>query len=144
MQINLMPDLSLLAVMAIFWVNYLVVKRFFLVPINRVIEEREHEAKSAEKVYEESLARFNEETAKMEEQLHVAKREAGSVRDRYRAEAAGYRTDVVNRTSTDAKSMVAEAASTLERAVKEARDKIVRESESLARLAAERILGRAV
>ena len=43
MQISLMPDLSLLAVMVIFIMNYLVVRKFFLEPINRVMEEREHE-----------------------------------------------------------------------------------------------------
>jgi len=144
MQINLMPDWSLLWIMVIFWLNYIVVRRFFLEPINRVIEEREHESKTAETLYEESLARFNEATAKMEEQLHIAKREAGSVRDRYRAEAATFRNDVVGRTSTEAKSMVADAAERLERAVTEARDRIVHDSESLARLAAERILGRTV
>lgn len=144
MQINLMPDLSLVAVMVIFWINYFVVKRFFLVPINAVIEEREHEAKTAERLHEEALAKFNDATAKMEEQLHIAKREAGTVREQYRGEAASYRNDVVTRTTNEAKSVVAEAASRLERDVKEARDTIVREAESLARLAAERILGRAV
>lgn len=144
MQINLTPDPSLLAIMVIFILNYLVVRKFFLEPVNRVIEERETETKTAERLYEESLARFNEATSRMEEQLHVARREATSVRDRYRAEAGAYRTQAIEKTHNDANAIVSEADAKLTSDVKVAREKIVHESEQLARLAAERILGRAV
>jgi F-type H+-transporting ATPase subunit b len=144
MQINLAPDWSLLAIVAIFILNYLVVRKFFFQPINEVLETRARETKSAEQVYEESLARFNEATSRMEEQLHIAKREAGSIRDRFRAEAGAYRAETVNRTQTEARAQLAEATSRLDADVKEARETIQRDSESLARTAAERILGRAV
>lgn len=144
MQIDLTPNPSLLAVLAIFLVNYFVVKTFFLKPINQVLESRELETKSAEKLYEDALIRFNEATAQMETQLHGAKREAALVRDRFRGEAAAYRQEVVDRTGGQAKQIVAEADTTLQSDVTEAREKIARESDSLARLAAERILGRVV
>src|SRR5256886_9322512 len=79
MQINLTPDYSLLAILVIFIVNYFVVKTFFLRPINNVLEQREHETRTASEIYEQSLARFSEATARMEEQLHVAKREAAAL-----------------------------------------------------------------
>jgi F-type H+-transporting ATPase subunit b len=144
MQINIAPDKSLLAIMVIFILNYLVVKRFFLRPIAEVIEQRETERKTAEKVHEEALARFNEATAQMETQLHLAKREASNVRDRYRSEAGAHRSKVLERTQGDAKKIVGEAEAKLSTDVTVAREKIARESEALARLAAERILGRAV
>lgn len=144
MQINIIPDLSLLAILAIFMINYLVVRRFFIKPINDVLESREAETKSAEKLYEEALARFNDATAQMEVQLHTAKREAAQVRDRFRHEAGTHRQQVVERTSAEAKQIVSDADANLQRDVKDARDQIVRESDSLARLAAERLLGRAV
>ena len=144
MQIKLAPDLSLLAIIAIFIVNYLVVRKFFLQPINQILEERETENRTAEKLYEEAMSRFNEATTKMETQLHIAKREASSVRDRYRAEAGTHRNQVLERTQGEAKTVVADADKKLTADVSVAREKIVRESESLARLAAERILGRAV
>ena len=144
MQIKLAPDLSLLAIIAIFIVNYLVVRKFFFQPINQIIEERETESRTAEKLYEEAMSRFNDATTKMEAQLHDVKREASSVRDRYRTEAGAHRNQVLERTQGEAKSVVAEADQKLSSDVKVAREKIVRESESLARLAAERILGRAV
>jgi F-type H+-transporting ATPase subunit b len=144
MQIKLAPDLSLLAIMVIFIINYLVVRRFFLKPINEVLEARETETRSAEKLYEDAMARFNEATAKTEAQLHAAKREAAQLRDRFRGEAGAYRQQVVERTNNDARGIVAEADAQLGQDVAVAREKIVSESDALARLAAERILGRAV
>lgn len=144
MQINLTPDLSLLAIMAIFIVNYFVVTRLFLKPINEVLQSREHETKSALKIYEESMARFNEATSQMEEKLHIARREASAVRDRFRAEAAQHRASLVEKTSTEAQAMVSDADQRLTSDVETARKRIVTDSEALAKLAAERILGRAV
>ncbi len=142
MQIKLAPDLSLLAIMAIFVINYLVVRKFFFHPLNQIIEDRETESRDAEKLYETAMMRFNEATARMESQLHVARREATSVRDRYRADAAVRRNQVLERTHDEAKKVVDEAEAKLTGDVDVARDKISRGSETLARLAAERILGR--
>ena len=144
MQINLAPDLSLLAIMAIFIANYWIVRTFFLRPINEVLEARETETKSAEKLYEDALARFNEATAQTEAQLHTAKREAAQVRDRFRGEAGTYRQTLVEKTNVEARGIVAEADQKLSGDVVAARSRIVAESDALARLAAERILGRAV
>jgi F0F1-type ATP synthase membrane subunit b/b' len=60
MQINLTPDLSLLAIMVIFIMNYLIVRRFFLQPVNDILEARETETRSAENLYEDARARFAE------------------------------------------------------------------------------------
>jgi F-type H+-transporting ATPase subunit b len=144
MQINLAPDLSLLAIMGIFFLNYMVVRKFFLRPINEVLEVRETEIRTAEKLHEDALARFNDAAAQMEVQLHTAKREASQLRDRFRGEAGSYRQQVVDRTGGEAKQIVAEADAKLQQDVAVARETINRESEALARLAAERILGRAV
>lgn len=144
MQINLAPDLSLLAIIVIFILNYMVVRRFFLRPINDVLEERESETKSAEKLYEDALARFSEATSQTEAQLQSAKRAAAGVREQHRGEAAAYRQQVVERTNAEAREIVAEADQKLAGDVAVARERIVRESDALARLAAERILGRAV
>lgn len=144
MQIDLAPDASLLAILVIFVLNYLVVRTFFIKPINQVLESRESETKSAEKLYEDALARFNDATSQMETQLHTAKREAAQVRERFRQDAGAHRQQVVDRTSGEAKQIVTDADASLQRDVKVARETIVSQSDSLARLAAERILGRAV
>ena len=144
MQISLTPDYSLLAIMVIFIINYFVVSKFFIKPINGVLESREAEARAANEIYESAMARFSEETARMEEQLHVAKRDAAALREKFRADAAAHRASVVDKTAGEAKSIVSDADASLTRAAAEARETIKRESDALARLAAERILGRAV
>ena len=144
MQIELMPDLSLLAIMGIFILNYLVVRKFFLQPVNAILESRDSEQRSAEELYESALARFNEATSQMEAQLHTAKREAAKVRDQHRAEAAAHRQQLVDRTSAEGKQIVGEADDRLKQDVAEARTKITSEADNLARIAAQRILGRAV
>ena len=130
--------------MVIFIMNYLIVRKFFLQPINGILEARETETRSAEQVYEEALARFSEATAQTEAQLHAAKRDAAQLRERFRGEAGAYRQQVVDKTSAEARQIVGEADERLSKDVETAREQIVRESESLARMAAERILGRAV
>jgi F0F1-type ATP synthase, subunit b len=144
MQISLTPDYSLLAIMVIFIMNYLIVTRFFLRPVNQVIEARESEVRSANDVYEQSLARFNEATALTETKLHAARHAAADVRDHFRRDAAAYRTAIVEKTHDEANAIVQEAGERLQADVVEARATIVRESEALARLAAERILGRTI
>jgi F-type H+-transporting ATPase subunit b len=144
MQISLTPDYSLLAIMVIFIINYFVVSKFFIKPINAVLESRAAETRTANEVYEQAMTRFSEETSRMEEQLHVAKRDAAAVREKFRAEAAAHRASMIERTSTESKKIVSDADASLSSAASEAREKIKRESEALARLAAERILGRAV
>lgn len=144
MQINLTPDPSLLAIMVIFILNYLVVRTFFLKPINDVIEAREHERTTAEKLYEESLAKFNDATSQMETQVHAARKEAGALRDKFRAEAASHRGQLVEKTQGEAKQIVGAAEEKLSQEVKVAREKIAGQSEQLAKLAAERILGRPI
>ena len=144
MQINLAPDPSLLAIMVIFLLNYLVVRRFFLQPVNEVLEARETETRTGEKLYADALARFNEATAEMEVQLHAAKREAGQLREKFRGEAAAFRQQVIEATSGEARQLVDEADGKLRGDVDVARNLIARESDALARLAAEKILGRTV
>ena len=144
MQINLFPDASLFAVMAIFIVNYFIVRRFLIKPVNEVLEAREAEKKSADQLYEQAMARFNEATSTMEVQLHGAKRDAAQVREQFRGEATVHRNRVIETTQKEAMKIVSDADQKLSREVDEARETIKRESESLARAAAERILGRAV
>lgn len=144
MQINLVPDLSLLAVMAIFVVEYFVVKIFFLKPINDVLEARETEVRTAQELHEKALAEFNEATAQIEARLHDTRRDAAQLREKFRSEAGAHRATMIERTTTDAKNLVNEADERLSEDVKEAREKLQRDAESLARLAAEKILGRRV
>lgn len=141
---NLAPDGSLLIVMLIFIVNYFVVKRFLVQPVNRVLSERESEIRSADTLYEEALTRFNEATDAFEERLQQTRKEGAVVRERLRTEASAHRATMIEKARREAEVIVEEAVSSLQSDVTAAREFIVRDSEQLARLAAERILGRKV
>lgn len=142
MQINLKPDWSLLAIMAIFIANYFVVRFFFLRPVNRLLIERKQEIQSSEALYEESMSRFHEATTEMEARLAEARRRGGDVREARRAEAAAERNTLLAGTRSTAEEITAKAETELRAEAGTARERIVRDSEALARLAAEKILGR--
>jgi F0F1-type ATP synthase membrane subunit b/b' len=142
MQINLTPDYSLLVILVIFLANYWVVRTFFFRPINGILNERDGEIRGAEKVYEESLALFNEAAAEMEEQLKKAKKEGGDLREKQRAEASARRGELLAVTRSKAEELIAAAETELRSEVEKAREKITRDSAALARTAAERIVGR--
>jgi F-type H+-transporting ATPase subunit b len=144
MQINLVPDLSLLAVMAIFVVEYFIVKRFFLKPINDVLESRETEARTSQQLHEKALEQLSEATNQIEARLRETRRGAAQLRDQFRTEAGAHRASLVERTTTEGKRIVTEAEQRLASDVKEAREKLQRDAEALARFAAEKILGRRV
>lgn len=141
---NLFPDETLLIIAVLFLINYWIVRTFFLKPINQILIERETEIGSAQRLYEEALARFKEATSGVEARLHEARREGSAVRESHRVEAVTHRAGVIERTRSEAERIVGQAASRIESEVRSARETIVRESEALARFAAERILGRKV
>jgi len=141
---QLLPDLSLLAILVAFLLNYWIVRTFFFKPINRILTEREEEIGSSQRRYEESLARFNAAVSEIEANLHQARRDGATVREARRSEAVTHRASLIERTRHEAERIVTEATSRLNQDVAAARERIVRESESLARMAAERIVGRKI
>ena len=144
MQINLTPDWSLVAIMAIFIANYFVVRRFFFKPINDLLLERERDVRSAAAVHEEAMSRFHEATSEMEARVQESRRKAAAIREGHRAEAATVRNQLLEQTRGEAEGSIAAAEAELKSSVSTARERIVREADQLARLAAEKILGRTV
>jgi F0F1-type ATP synthase membrane subunit b/b' len=142
MQINLTPDWSLLAIMAIFIANYFVVRHFFLRPVNRLLIERQQEIQSSEALFEESMSRFHEATSEMEARLAEARKRGAEMREALRGEAAATRNQLLETTRKTAEQASAKAEAELRAETTAARERIVRESDALARLAAEKILGR--
>jgi F0F1-type ATP synthase membrane subunit b/b' len=80
----------------------------------------------------------------MEVKVGDAKKRGSAIREALRAEATASRNASLSTTRDEADGIVAKAEGELATAVSAARQKIETESESLARLAAERILGRAL
>ncbi len=141
---SIFPDSTLLIIVVLFFINYLIVRTFFLRPINRILTERESEIGSAQKRYEEALAQFDQATSGIEAKLHQARREASNVRESRRVAAVTHRQQLIERTRAEAEKTVVQATSTLKKDVAGARETIVRDAEALARSAVERIIGRKI
>lgn len=144
MQIDLVPDFSLLVIAIIFLLNYLVVRSFLFKPINRILSERDDEISSANRRHQDALTRYDAAIAQIEAKLQHARREGSTAREKRRAEAVQHRAGLIEKTRGEAERIVAEASQRLSGEVASAREKIVNESETLARLAAERIVGRKI
>ncbi|MFA6957654.1 MAG: ATP synthase F0 subunit B [Thermoanaerobaculia bacterium] len=142
--LNLTPDKSLIAIMVIFFLEYLVLRKFFFQPVNRVMTEREQDVRNAATRHEDALARFNEATREMEARVVQAKKQGSEFREALKAEAAKHRADSVEKTRKDAAAIVGSASAELASAVATARQKIDGDVSALARLAVERIVGRAL
>jgi len=141
-MINLTPDLSLLVIMVIFIANYFIVRKFLIQPINGILLSRETQVRDADARYEAALAKLNEATAEMENRVLTAKREASLIRDQNRGEANTHRGELLQKTRSEADEILRSTDEKLSRQVEAARETIDGEAENLARLAAERILGR--
>jgi F-type H+-transporting ATPase subunit b len=128
----------------IFILEYLVVKHLFLQPLNKVMGEREKDVRDAAVRHEEALARFNEAAREMEDRLGQAKKQGSELRESIKAEAAKQRADAVEKTRQEAGTIVGTASAELAAAVTSARQKIDTEVVALARLAVEKIVGRAL
>ncbi|MGK2859557.1 MAG: ATP synthase F0 subunit B [Thermoanaerobaculia bacterium] len=142
--INLSPDASLIAIMVIFCLQYFVVKKYFLQPLNAVMSDREKDVRDAAVRHEDALARFNEAAREMEARVAQAKKQGTELRESLRAEAAKHRADAVEKTRQEAEQIVGSASAELATAVSSARQKIDIEIGPLAQLAVERIVGRAL
>ncbi len=128
--------------MAIFIASYVVIRKYLIEPLDGILVERDTEIRDAESRYEDALAKFNGATSEMESRVLDAKKKASGIREEHRTEATAHRNDVIRETRAKAESIMTEAEAKLENEVVEAREKIDREADSLAQLAAERILGR--
>lgn len=142
--INLTPDKSLIAIMVIFFLEYLVLRKFFFQPLNKVMTDREKDVRDAAARHEDALTRFNEATREMEARIVQAKKQGSEFREALKTEAARQRAAAVEKTRKDAETIVASASAELASAVTAARQKIDGEVGALARLAVERIVGRAL
>lgn len=139
---SLTPDVSLLVIMAIFIVNCIVVSKYLLRPINRILQERRTEIRDADLRFENALAAFNEATASMEAKVQDAKREASRMREKFRAEASAQRQTLLDKTRTEAGKRTQAAEQDLTAHVTTARRQIDEQAEALGRFAAEKIVGR--
>jgi F-type H+-transporting ATPase subunit b len=136
-----LPNLSLLWVIAFVLFLTVVLDRLLFRPISRVMAERERRVASARQLAEESAARAAAANAEVDEKIAAARTEVYRQMDEMRRAALDERAALIARTREEAAAAVAEAAARVQAEVAVARAQLARDADALGRAAADRILG---
>ena len=136
----MLPNLSILWVIAIVLLLSLILDRLLFRPITRVIEERERRVASARQLAEESAAKAAAATAEFDEKTATARNEVYRQMDEMRRAALDRRADLVARTRQETAAALAEASEQVNADAATARDRLARDADEMGREAAARIL----
>lgn len=138
------PNLSLVLIMVCFWATLFLVYRYLIVPINRVLEERNGRIDGAEREWVARNDDYLSATARLEEELAEAGRQAAAIRDTHRQDAQTVRQTQLEEARKIADERLKAALDTLAADEKAARTELRQQAEILARDFADRLLGRGV
>ena len=138
----MIPDLSVLWVVAIVLVLSIVLDRLLFRPVTRVMAQRAQAVKSARELAEESAARARAATLEFETRTAAARNEVYREMDEKRRAALERRASLLADTRRDAEAAIASAGAQVRAQADEARRALEREAESLATAVVERVLGR--
>lgn len=138
------PDVTFLYVLFAFVASFLIFKRFLFRPLLAILEEREREERSAEKIHAESLAALEKTVARAEADLARARSEALAVRERLRGEGRAHWERKLEEARAAAQSTLDSATAEIVSAGSRAGAELPRSARELARALAEKILGRKI
>lgn len=138
----MLPDLSVLWVIAFVLILSLSLNRLLFQPLLKVIAQREQAASSARVLAEQAAAEARKATEEFERRTAAARAEIYRQMDEMRRSALDDRTALVDVTRKEAEEQLAHARAQLDRDVAEARERLDADADRLAADAEARILGR--
>lgn len=136
------PDITFVYVVIAFIATFAILKRFLFLPLTAILDEREREASSAEKVHAESLSELQATIARAEAQLAKARGEALVVREKLRGEGRAVWERRLEEAHSGAESTLNRATDEIDASAKASAGELPRRARELARQLAEKILGR--
>ncbi|MGE5236637.1 MAG: hypothetical protein ACM3O7_09835 [Acidobacteriota bacterium] len=136
------PNLSLLLIMACFWLVYVLVRTQFVTPLGKVLDERERRIREARETLTTSQERASAAIASCERELAAAASEASKQRAAMRAEGEAARRVRLEQARAQANERLLVLARDLDDAARVARGELRQGAETLARELAERLMGR--
>jgi F-type H+-transporting ATPase subunit b len=136
------PNLSLLLIMACFWLVYWLIATQLVRPLGRVLDERAARIGEARDTLTAVEARFAEAMARCERDLGLAAVEAQKERAAQRAAGEAARRAQIEAARGEGQKRLAALAAELEAASDKARTQLREQGLGLARNLAERLLGR--
>ena len=138
------PNLSLILIMACFWLVYLLVSTQFLKPVGALLDRREQLMRTARETFAQAKEELGEAIARCERELSVAAGEGQKVRATLRAQGEAMRRARLEAARQQGQERLAAVAGELAAVTDEARTVLRAKSGELARSLAERLLERRI
>lgn len=138
----MIPDLSVLWVIALVMIMAVSLDRLLLKPVLRVMDEREQAIRSARDLAERSASEARSAAAEFEQKTAAARAEIYKQMDDMRRTALGERAEIMSSTRAEADAQVAAATAAIQAQTDEARARLSADAEQLGAAVAERLLGR--
>jgi F-type H+-transporting ATPase subunit b len=138
------PNLSIILIMLCFWVTLWLVNRYFIRPINAVLDQRSGQIDGAQETWATTNAEMLAATAQVEERLVEAARGAAARRETIRAEANQKKQAQLEAARNEAERQLQSALAALARDAESARSELRKRAEDLAGDFVHRLLGREV
>lgn len=138
------PNLSLILIMICFWLTTWLVYRFLIVPVGAVLGERQRRIDDAAAGWQSTHDEYLEATARLEQELESAARQAAQARAEYRQQALTKRQQELEEARASADQRLQRALGELDADASSARSELGQRAQELARLFASRLLDREV
>jgi F-type H+-transporting ATPase subunit b len=136
------PDLSVVWVVLIVLALAVVLSRWLVRPLTRVMDERAARVKSATDLAEATAAKARTAAAEFESRTRAAQAEIYRAMDDRRRAALEERAGLVARTRQEVDQTLADAQTALDRQTAEARARLEQDADRLGAAVVERVLGR--
>jgi F-type H+-transporting ATPase subunit b len=130
--------------MVCFWVTFWVVKKFLIDPIWAVLADRKQRIDSAQSAWAAKNDEYLAATARVQNEIEEAAREAARVRAEHRQDALNQRQQTLERARAEADGKLQSALSELASEADAARVDLRRRAEELGRLLAGRLVEREI
>ena len=141
---QVLPNLSLLLVMACFWLVYLMVSTQMVGPLGRLLSERAQRIHEAHEAYDRARAALADAVAKCERELAGAASEGQKARATLRAAGEASRRARLEQARGQVQERLAQLDRELDAAARAARATLREKAVALARELASRLIGRSV
>jgi F0F1-type ATP synthase membrane subunit b/b' len=138
------PNLSLIFIMICFWLTMWLVYRYLIVPVGRVLAERQGRLNGAQEEWDATHNDYLTATERLEYEMQEAAKAAAKARADRRQQALVERQKTLEAAREQADQRLGGALTELDAAATTARAELRARAEELARLFAGQLLGREV
>jgi F-type H+-transporting ATPase subunit b len=137
-----LPDLSVLWVIAAILLLAVILNRWLFKPVLRVIRERETAVQSAMQMAEDATAKAKAASAEFDAKMGAARTDLYKQLDERRKAGDAYRNDLMAKTRDEVDKTLADARTQLDAQVAQARTTLEHDADQLGREIADKVLGR--